>query len=188
VLADVLLQAPVSGFASQTSFLTEDPHLLIFQLWQYSKSGSKRQHSAAVFVDRCPVDVHQSLFFGTWFRDAAPSCVPALPRSGPVRIAIPGSSGLWRTGPSRRALSSPGNPLVFVGKWGPPNSMLDDRIRWQIDKADSWSVEYRGTPYDDARQVDGRWYYRDLLTLEYREFASQHDVVALSKNGPTDRR
>jgi hypothetical protein len=63
--------------------------------------------------------------------------------------------------------------------------MLDDRIRWRIEKADTWSVEYRGTPYDDARQVDGRWYYRDLLTREYREFASQLDVVPLRKNPPT---
>ena len=62
--------------------------------------------------------------------------------------------------------------------------MIDDSLRQRIKKAESWSVEYRGTPYDDARQVDGRWYYRDLLNRKYREFASQHDVVPLSKNPP----
>ncbi len=64
--------------------------------------------------------------------------------------------------------------------------MTDDLIRWEIDRADSWSVEYRGTPYDDARRVEGRWYYRDLLTREYRVFTFQHDVMALSRNPPKE--
>ena len=59
--------------------------------------------------------------------------------------------------------------------------MLDDHIRWRIDKAESWSVEYRGTTHDDARQVEGLWYYRDLLTCEYRAFASQRDVVRIRR-------
>jgi hypothetical protein len=62
--------------------------------------------------------------------------------------------------------------------------MIDEGTRLRINKAESWSVEYRGAAYDDARQVDGRWHYRDLLTREYREFPSQHDVVPLSQNPP----
>lgn len=64
--------------------------------------------------------------------------------------------------------------------------MIDESIRWRMRNAESWSVEYRGMPYDDARQLDGRWCYRDILSREYREFASQHEVVALSKNPPKD--
>jgi hypothetical protein len=48
--------------------------------------------------------------------------------------------------------------------------MIDGSLLRRIDKAESWSVQYEGTPYDDARQGDGRWYYRDIVSREYREF------------------
>jgi hypothetical protein len=64
--------------------------------------------------------------------------------------------------------------------------MIDENIRRRIDKAESWSIQYQGNPYDDARQVDGRWYYRDIVSREYREFASQTHVIPLSKNPPKD--
>ena len=64
--------------------------------------------------------------------------------------------------------------------------MIDENLRQRIDKAESWSVQYQGIPYDDARQVEGRWYYRDLLTHEYWEFRSQDHVTALFKNPPKD--
>ena len=64
--------------------------------------------------------------------------------------------------------------------------MIDKSIRRRIDKAESWSVQYQGTPYDDARQVDGRWYYRDIVSCEYREFPSQNHLIPLSKNPPKD--
>jgi hypothetical protein len=62
--------------------------------------------------------------------------------------------------------------------------MIDESLRRRIDQAESWSVQYQGTPYDDARQVDGRWYYRDIVSREYREFASQNHVIPRSKNPP----
>jgi hypothetical protein len=64
--------------------------------------------------------------------------------------------------------------------------MIDESLLRRIDKAESWSVQYQGTPYDDARQVDGRWYYRDIVSREYREFPSQDHLIPLSKNQPKD--
>ncbi len=64
--------------------------------------------------------------------------------------------------------------------------MIGKSILRRIDKAESWSVQYQGTPYDDARQVDGRWYYRDVVSREYREFPSQDHLIPLSKNLPKD--
>ena len=64
--------------------------------------------------------------------------------------------------------------------------MIDESLRRRIDKAESWSVQYQGTPYDDARQVDGRWYFRDIVSREYREFASQNHVIPQAKNPPHD--
>jgi hypothetical protein len=62
--------------------------------------------------------------------------------------------------------------------------MIDESMRRRIDEAESWSVQYQGTPYDDARQVDGRWYYRDIVSHEYREFTFQDQVKPVSKNPP----
>ena len=64
--------------------------------------------------------------------------------------------------------------------------MIDESLRRRIDKAESWSVQYQGTPYDDARQVDGLWYFRDIVSREYREFPSQNHVIPQSKNPPHD--
>jgi hypothetical protein len=64
--------------------------------------------------------------------------------------------------------------------------MIDKSLLRKIDKAESWSVQYQGTPYDDARQVDGRWYYRHIVSGEYREFPSQNHLIPLSKNRPKD--
>jgi len=64
--------------------------------------------------------------------------------------------------------------------------MIATSILRRIDKAESWSVQYQGTPYDDARQVDGRWYYRDIVSREYRKFPSQDHLIPLSKNPPKD--
>jgi len=64
--------------------------------------------------------------------------------------------------------------------------LIDENIRRKIDQAESWSVQYRGTPYDDARRVQGQWYYRDIVSREYREFRFQDDVIPLSKNPPKD--
>jgi hypothetical protein len=36
--------------------------------------------------------------------------------------------------------------------------MIDESIRWTMRNAESWSVEYRGMPYDDARELDGSSY------------------------------
>lgn len=40
----------------------------------------------------------------------------------------------------------------------------------------------------DARQLDGLSYYCDIVSREYREFASQQEVVPLSKNPRTRSR
>ena len=62
--------------------------------------------------------------------------------------------------------------------------MIDKSIRWKIDKAESWSVQHQGTPYDNARQVDGRWYYRDIVSREYREFPSQNHLIPVACSIP----
>jgi hypothetical protein len=48
--------------------------------------------------------------------------------------------------------------------------------------APSWSVEYCGYSYDDARHVDGIWYFRDALAHDYRAFRVQADVLPLGQN------
>jgi hypothetical protein len=55
-------------------------------------------------------------------------------------------------------------------------------LRQQIESAGSWSVEYRGCAYDDARKIDGIWYHRDLITGEYRPFQEQSGVVRRFEN------
>jgi hypothetical protein len=59
--------------------------------------------------------------------------------------------------------------------------MLDD-LRPKIKTAESWSVEYRGAAFDEARRVDGIWYYHNLVTGEYRAFSDQSKVLPLFKN------
>ena len=47
----------------------------------------------------------------------------------------------------------------------------------------SWSVEYCGIAYDDARcSANGVWYYRDIITNEIRCFANQQSVIRLHEN------
>jgi hypothetical protein len=48
--------------------------------------------------------------------------------------------------------------------------------------ATSWSVEYMGDAYDDARMVAGRWYFRSILSGEFQDFPFQKRVVPLRKN------
>jgi hypothetical protein len=52
-----------------------------------------------------------------------------------------------------------------------------------FDSATSWSVDYYGVPYDDARKIDGVWWYRSFLG--YRKilrFPLQDQVVPLFEN------
>jgi hypothetical protein len=49
-------------------------------------------------------------------------------------------------------------------------------------RAKSWSVEYMGDAFDDARMVDGRWYYRSIIRRDFRPFHFQKRVVPLRKN------
>src|ERR1700682_6433364 len=48
--------------------------------------------------------------------------------------------------------------------------------------ATSWSVEYMGHAYDDARMVAGRWYFRSILRGEFRTFPFQKRVLPLRRN------
>jgi len=59
---------------------------------------------------------------------------------------------------------------------------MANSLRQQIEDAKSWSVEYRGCAYDDARIIDGTWYHRDLITGEYRPFHDQFGVVRRFEN------
>jgi hypothetical protein len=58
----------------------------------------------------------------------------------------------------------------------------------EFDSAESWSVTYRGLVYDDARKIDGVWYYRDPATKLILRFALQENVVLLQKNIVSDDR
>jgi hypothetical protein len=49
-------------------------------------------------------------------------------------------------------------------------------------------VTYRGLVYDDARKIDGVWYYRDPATKLILRFALQGNVVPLQKNIGSDER
>jgi hypothetical protein len=59
-------------------------------------------------------------------------------------------------------------------------------LRQKIEAAQSWSVHYDGYAYDDARKVDGIWYYRDSLNREYRAFRYQSEVRLRFKNPPVE--
>jgi hypothetical protein len=43
----------------------------------------------------------------------------------------------------------------------------------QLRAAESWSVEYMGDAFDDARMVDGRWYYRNIIVKDFQPFHFQ---------------
>ena len=51
-------------------------------------------------------------------------------------------------------------------------------------RAESWSVEYLGDAYDDARQVDSRWYARRIISRAFQPFLLQDRVIPLFKNPP----
>jgi hypothetical protein len=51
-------------------------------------------------------------------------------------------------------------------------------------RADSWSVEYLGDAYDDARMVDSLWYARRIISRVFQPFLLQSRVIPLFKNPP----
>jgi hypothetical protein len=59
--------------------------------------------------------------------------------------------------------------------------------RIDFDSAESWSVSYRALVYDDARKIDGVWYYRHPATGAILRFVFQDRVVPLGKNQITPR-
>lgn len=52
----------------------------------------------------------------------------------------------------------------------------------EFESARSWSVEYKGVAYDDARRVGSVWYFRDIISHRYSRFALQEQVVLLYPN------
>ena len=52
----------------------------------------------------------------------------------------------------------------------------------QLLAAQSWSVEDMGNAIDDAREVEGVWYRRDIITKEFVPIMLQSRVVPLFKN------
>jgi hypothetical protein len=48
--------------------------------------------------------------------------------------------------------------------------------------AESWSVEYLGDAYDDARLVNARWYARRIVGRAFQPFLLQDRVIPLFKN------
>ncbi len=48
--------------------------------------------------------------------------------------------------------------------------------------AESWSIQYFGAVYDDARCIDGRWFVRDLAGSAYRPCTFDGAVVTLCSN------
>jgi hypothetical protein len=60
--------------------------------------------------------------------------------------------------------------------------LLNSLIVSDFDFAASWSVNYQGVPYDDARKVDGVWLYRSLVERTIQRFPLQDRVVPLFEN------
>ena len=48
----------------------------------------------------------------------------------------------------------------------------------------SWSVSYRGVPYDDARLIEGIWWYSPIVGDSILRFPMQHHVTPLFENPP----
>jgi|HubBroStandDraft_6_1064221.scaffolds.fasta_scaffold371884_2 hypothetical protein len=46
----------------------------------------------------------------------------------------------------------------------------------------SWSVSYRGVPYDDARLIDGIWWYSPIVGDGILRFPFQNHVTPLFEN------
>jgi hypothetical protein len=51
-----------------------------------------------------------------------------------------------------------------------------------FEAAESWSVNYNGDVYHDARVIDDRWYYRVSSREGFMRFARQDMVVPICKN------
>jgi hypothetical protein len=51
-----------------------------------------------------------------------------------------------------------------------------------FDSSASWSVNYHGIPYDDARKVDGVWWYRSPVGRTTQRFNLQDEVMPLFEN------
>jgi hypothetical protein len=60
--------------------------------------------------------------------------------------------------------------------------VLNFSVVSDFDSAASWSVNYRGVPYDDAREVDGAWWYRSPVERTIQRFLLQDRVVPLFEN------
>ena len=54
-------------------------------------------------------------------------------------------------------------------------------------KAESWSVEYLGDAYDDARKVGSHWYARRIISRAFQPFLLQGRVIPLFKNPPFEK-
>ena len=55
-------------------------------------------------------------------------------------------------------------------------------IMSDFESANSWSVNYFGVPYDDARKVDGVWWYRSFVDGKILRFPLQDRTVPLFEN------
>lgn len=51
-----------------------------------------------------------------------------------------------------------------------------------FESAPSWSVNYQGIAYDDARNVDGVWMFRSPVERNVQRFLLQDHVVPLFEN------
>jgi hypothetical protein len=52
-----------------------------------------------------------------------------------------------------------------------------------FESATSWSVNYGGVPYDDARKIDGAWWYRSPIgDRNILRFPLQNRVTPLFEN------
>ena len=56
----------------------------------------------------------------------------------------------------------------------------------QFFAAESWSAEVMGQAVDDARQVDGVWYRRDIITGDFVPIRLEYFVHPLFKNQSFD--
>ena len=52
----------------------------------------------------------------------------------------------------------------------------------QLFAARSWSIEYLGDAVDDARNVGGVWYRRDIITRKFVRLECPRKIVLLFEN------
>jgi len=60
--------------------------------------------------------------------------------------------------------------------------MLNCPFASDFDSAASWTVNYHGVPHDDARNVDGVWWFRSPVERNIQRFPLQDHVVPLFEN------